>query len=170
MVTPDYWGDLQLTTEQMTPVQILQEQASALNERTAPRIRASVATKGLGETLDRRYDDASGLEQKLRSTATRGELEQKLCSTLAITVPSLKDYHLDIVTVIYPYPLRDYYPLVLSDDLGDKDDELSECNSEQEFRDQLQKMLSSKRTTDTLKSLLSLAGEEILSDDDDLPF
>lgn len=48
MVTPDYWGDLQLTTEQMTPVQILQEQASALNERTAPRIRASVATKGLG--------------------------------------------------------------------------------------------------------------------------
>ncbi|MDE2722103.1 MAG: hypothetical protein OXI59_01875 [Gemmatimonadota bacterium] len=121
------------------------------------------------ETLNLRYNnDESGLEQKLRSTSNA--LEQKLCSTLAITVPSLEDYHLDIVTVIYPYPLRDYYPLVLSDDLGDKDDELSECNSEQEFRDQLQKMLSSKRTTDTLKNLLSLIEEKILSDDGGLPF
>ena len=168
MVTPDYWGDLQLTTEQMTPVQILQEQVSALNERTAPRNQSIGCYKGTGKTLIDRYDDASGLEQKLRSTATRGELEQKLCSTLAITVPSLEDYHLDIVTVIYPY-LRDYYPLVLSDDLGDKDDELSECNSEQEFRDQLQKMLSSKRTTDTLKNFLSLVEEKLLSDDG-LPF
>ena len=166
MVTPDYWGDLQLTTDQMTPVQILQEQASALNERAAPRIRASVATKGLQLTLLDRFDDASRLEQKLRSTSSA--LAQRLGSTLAITVPSLEDYHLDIVTVIYP--LRDYYPLVLSDDLGDKDDELSECNSEQEFRDQLQKMLSSKRTTDTLKSLLSLTEEKILSDDGGLPF
>ncbi len=171
MVTPDYWGDLQLTTEQVTPVQILQEQASALNERVAPRIRASVATNGLELTLGRRFNnDASGLEQKLldRFNNDKNELAQKLCSTLAITVPSLKDYHLYIVTVIHPR--RDYYPLVLSDDLGDKDDELSECNSEQEFRDQLQKMLSSKRTTDTLKRLLSLTAEEILSDDDGLPF
>ncbi len=156
MVTPDYWGDLQVT-KQVTPVQILRDQASALNERAAPRIRASVATNGLEQTLGRRFNnDASGLEQKLldRFNNDANELAQKLCSTLAITVPSLKDYHLDIVTVIYP--LRDCYPLVLSDDLGDKDDELSECNSEQDFRDQLQKMLSSKRTTDTLKSLLLL--------------
>ena len=136
MVTPDYWGDLQVATKQLTPAQILQEQASALNKRTSPHIRASVAT--------------SGMKQKFRTT-------------LAVTVPSLDRYRLDIVTVIYP--LRDYYPLVLSDDLGDKDDELSEvtCNSEQIFRNRLYQILRSKRTTDTLKSLLSLTAEEVLS-------
>ena len=136
MVTPDYWGELQVTTGPITPVQILREQAMALNERDTSLIRASVAT--------------SGLKQKLRST-------------LAIIVPSLDRYRLDIVTVIYP--LGDYYPLVLSDDLGDPDDERSEvtCNSEQKFREELHKMLSSKRTTNTLNSLLSLTAEEILS-------
>ena len=136
MVTPDYWGDLQVTTKQATPVQILKEQASALNERAEPLIGASVAT--------------SGLKQKLRST-------------LAITVPSLDRYRLDIVTVIYP--LGDYYPLVLSDDLSDPDDERSDmtCNSEQEFRNNLHQILSSKRTTNTLNSLLSLTSEELLS-------
>ena len=135
MVTPDYWGDLQVT-RQVTPVQILREQASAFNEKATSLIIASVAT--------------SGLEQKLRST-------------LAITVPSLNRYHLDIVTAIYP--LGDYYPLVLSDDLGDPDDERSNmiCNSEQEFRNALRRILSSKRTTDTLKSLLLLTAEEVLA-------
>ena len=93
MVTPDYWGDLQVITGPMTPVQILREQASAFNEKTSSLIRASVATSALSATT------------------------QKFRSTLAITVPSLDRYRLDIVTVIYP--LGDYYPLVLSDDLGD---------------------------------------------------
>ncbi len=129
MVTPDYWGDLQVTTEQLTPAQILKEQASVLNEKVGRHIRASVMTSGL--------------------------TKQQFRSTLAITVPALDRYHLDIVTVIYP--LKDYYPLALSDDL-DESDELSEvnCHSEQDFRDELHQILSSKRTTDTLKSLLSL--------------
>lgn len=132
MVTPDYWGDLQVTTGPMTPVQILREQAMALNERDTPLIRASVATSGLSATT------------------------QKFRSTLAITVPSLDRYRLDIVTVIYP--LRDYYPLELSDDLANEYDKQSEvsCHSEQEFREELRRILSSKRTTDTLKSLLLL--------------
>lgn len=136
MVTPDYWGDLQLTTEQLTPAQILKEQASVLNEKVGRHIRASVMTSGL--------------------------TKQQFRSTLAITVPALDRYHLDIVTVIYP--LKDYYPLALSDDL-DESDELSEanCHSEQEFRDALHRILSSRRTTDTLKSLLLLTAEEILS-------
>ena len=135
MVPPDYWGDLQVT-RQVTPVQILREQASAFNEKAKSLIIASVATNGL---------------------------EQKFHSTLAITVPSLNRYHLDIVTAIYP--LGDYYPLVLSDDLGDPDDERSNmiCNSEQEFRNELRRILSSKRTTDTLKSLLLLTAEEVLA-------
>lgn len=133
MSTQDYWGNLQVTTKQLTPAQILQEQASALNERTSPHIRASVATFGL---------------------------KQRFHTTLAVTAPSLGGYDLDIVTVIFP--LRNYYPLVLSDDLGDERSEMT-CNSEQEFRDQLQKMLSSKRTTDTLKSLMLLTAEKVLS-------
>ena len=141
MVIPDYWGDLQVTTDQVTatPAHILQDQAMALNERPTSLIRASVATSGLSATT------------------------QKFRSTLAITVPSLDRYRLDIVTVIYP--LRDYYPLVLSDDLGDPDDERSNmiCNSEQEFRNELRRILSSKRTTDTLKSLLLLTAEKALS-------
>ena len=136
MVTPDYWGELQVTTKQATPVQILKEQASALNERAEPLIGASVAT--------------SGLKQKLRST-------------LAVTVSSLDRYRLDIVTVIYP--LRDYYPLELSDDLANEYDKQSEvsCHSEKEFREELRRILSSKRTTDTLKSLMLLTAEEVLS-------
>ena len=137
MLIQDYWGDLQVTTEQLTPAQILKEQASVLNEKVGRHIRASVMTSGL--------------------------TKQQFRSTLAITVPALDRYHLDIVTVIYP--LKDYYPLALSDDLDDESDELSEvnCHSEQEFRDALHQMLSSKRTTDTLKSLLSLTAEEFLS-------
>ncbi len=139
MVTPDYWGDLQVITGPMTPVQILREQASAFNEKTSSLIRASVATSALSATT------------------------QKFRSTLAITVPSLDRYRLDIVTVIYP--LRDYYPLELSDDLANEYDKQSEvnCHSEQELREELHRILSSQRTTDTLKSLMLLTAEEVLS-------
>lgn len=139
MSAHDYWGDLQVTTGPMTPVQILREQAMALNERDTPLIRASVATSGLSATT------------------------QKFRSTLAITVPSLDRYRLDIVTVIYP--LRDYYPLELSDDLANEYNKQSEvsCHSEQEFREELRRILSSKRTTDTLKSLMLLTAEKVLS-------
>ncbi len=130
MSTQDYWGDLQVPAEPPPPVQILKEQASVLNEKVGRQIRASVVTSGL--------------------------TKQQFRSTLAITIPALDRYHLDIVTVIYP--LKDYYPLALSDDLDDEDGELSEvnCNSEQGFRDALHRVLSSKRTTNTLNNLLSL--------------
>ena len=139
MSTHDYWGDLQVTTGPMTPVQILREQAMALNERDTSLIRASVATSALSATT------------------------QKFRSTLAITVSSLDRYRLDIVTVIYP--LRDYYPLELSDDLANEYDKQSEvsCHREKEFREELRRILSSKRTTDTLKSLMLLTAEKVLS-------
>ncbi len=131
MPTQDYWGDFQVTDDQLTPAQILKEQASAFNERVGRHIRASVATSGLRT--------------------------QKFRSTLAVMVPSLDRYHLDIVTVIYP--LIEYYPLILSDDLADEQEELVDltCKSEEEFRKELHRILSSTRTTDTLNSLLSLA-------------
>ena len=141
MSTHDYWGDLQVTTDQATatPAHILQDQAMALNERDTSLIRASVDTSALSATT------------------------QKFRSTLAITVPSLDRYRLDIVTVIYP--LKDYYPLELSDDLANEYDKQSEvsCHNEQEFREELRRILSSKRTTDTLKSLLLLTAEKVLS-------
>ena len=126
----DYWGDLQMFSDRPTPAQILKEQASVFNEKIGWQISATVVTSGLAK--------------------------QQFRSTLAVTVPALDRYHLDIVTVIYP--LKDHYPLTLSDDLGDEDGGLSEvsCNSEQGFRDALHRVLSSKRTTDTLNSLLSL--------------
>ena len=129
--TQDYWGDFQVIGEQGTPVQILKEQASVLNEKIGPRIRATVATSGLGT--------------------------RRFRSTLAVTVPSLDRYRLDIVTVTYP--LREYYPLVLSDDLAEGEEAQVEvpCQSEQVFRTRLHRTLSSTRTTDTLNSLLSLA-------------
>ena len=130
MSTRDYWGDLQGSFSRSTPAQILKEQASVLNEKVSHQIRASVVTTGL--------------------------VKRQFRSTLAITVPALDRYHLDIVTAIYP--LKDHYPLALSDDLDDGDDGLSvvNCDSEQGFRDALYRVLSSKRTTDTLNSLLSL--------------
>lgn len=130
MSTRDYWGDLQVPVEPPTPVQILKEQAGVLNKKIGWQISATVVTSGLAK--------------------------QQFRSTLAVTVPALDRYHLDIVTVIYP--LKDHYPLTLSDDLDAEDDELSEvsCDSEQGFRDALHRVLSSKRTTDTLNSLLSL--------------
>lgn len=133
MPTQDYWGDFQVIGEQGTPVQILKEQASVLNERIGPHIRASVATSGL-----------PGRTRKFRST-------------LAVTVPSLNRYRLDIVTITYP--LRAYYPLALSNDLAKGEEELVEfsCQNEREFRTELHQVLSSTRTTDTLNSLLSIA-------------
>lgn len=130
MSTRDYWGDLQVPVEPPTPVQILKEQAGVLNEKVGQQIRASVITSGLAK--------------------------QQFRSTLAVTVPALDRYHLDIVTVIYP--LKDHYPLALSDDLDAEDGGLPvvNCDSEQGFRDALHRVLSSKRTTDTLNSLLSL--------------
>lgn len=130
MPTQDYWGDFQVIGEQWTPVQVLKEQASVLNERIGPRIRASVATS------------------PLRTPRFR--------STLAVTVPSLDRYRLDIVTITYP--LRAYYPLALSDDLAEGEEELVEvpCQNEREFRSELHRVLSSTRTTGTLNSLLSL--------------
>lgn len=131
MPTQDYWGDFQVIGEQWTPVQVLKEQASVLNERIGPRIRASVATS------------------PLRTPRFR--------STLAVTVPSLGRYRLDIVTITYP--LRAYYPLALSDDLAEGEEERVEvpCQNEREFRSALHRVLSSTRTTGTLNSLLSLA-------------
>ena len=133
MPTQDYWGYFQIIGEQGTPVQIIKEQASVLNERIGPHIRASVATSGL----------PAGTPQ--------------FRSTLAVTVPSLDRYRLDIVTITYP--LRAYYPLALSDDLAEGEGELVEfrCHNEEEFRTALHRVLSSTRTTDTLNSLLSIA-------------
>ena len=130
MSTRDYWGDLQGSFDRSTPAQILKEQASVLNEKIGWQISASVVTTGL--------------------------VKRQFRSTLAVTVPALDRYRLDIVTVTYP--LKDHYPLALSDDLDDGDDGLSvvNCDSEQGFRDALYRVLSSKRTTDTLNSLLSL--------------
>lgn len=130
MSTRDYWGALQVPVEPLAPVQILKEQAGVLNEKVGQQIRASVITSGLAK--------------------------QQFRSTLVVAVPALDRYHLDIVTVIYP--LKDHYPLALSDDLDAEDGGLPvvNCDSEQGFRDALHRVLSSKRTTDTLNSLLSL--------------
>ena len=132
MLTQDYWGNFQVNDEQLTPIQILKEQASALNERIGQHIKASVYTS---PPLD---------------------LTRRFRSTLAVRVPSLNRYSLDIVTI--SYPLGEYYPLVLSDDLADGEEALAEvpCESEQIFRNELHRILSSKRTTYTLSSLLSL--------------
>ena len=137
MSTRDYWGDLQGSFDRSTPAQILKEQASVLNEKVGRQISASVVTTGL-------------------TVMATGLVKRQFRSTLAVTVPALDRYRLDIVTVTYP--LKDHYPLALSDDLDDGDDGLSvvNCDSEQGFRDALYRVLSSKRTTDTLNSLLSL--------------
>lgn len=146
MPTQDYWGDFQVTDEQRTPVQILKEQASVLNEKVGHCIRALVATSALPEGTP-----------KFRSAPP--ELTPKFRSTLAVIVPSLDRYRLDIVTITYP--LRAYYPLALSDDLAEGKEALVEvefrCQNEREFRSALYQILSSTRTTDTLNSLLSLA-------------
>ena len=132
MPTQDYWGNFQVAGKQLTPIEILKEQANALNERIGQYLRASVYTNAL-------------------SDATR-----KFRSTLVVTVPSLDRYNLDIVTIIYP--LGEYYPLVLSYDLADGEEQRveSSCRNEQEFRIRLRQTLSSEQTTDTLSSLLSL--------------
>ena len=144
MSTQDYWGDFQVTDEQRTPVQILKEQASVLNEKVGHRIRASVATSALPDGTP-----------KLRSVPPDGIPIFR--STLDVTVPALNRYRLDIVTVTYP--LREYYPLALSDDLAEGEEAQVElpCHNEEEFRNKLHQILSSTRTTDTLNSLLSLA-------------
>ena len=133
MPTQSYWGNFQITDEQPAPVRILKEQAGALNEKVDHRIRAWVDTSPLSDT------------------------PRLFRSTLAVTVPSLDRYRLDIVTIVYP--LTEYYPLTLSDDLADEEEtrDAVTCKDGHDFHHELYRILSSKRTTNTLNSLLSLA-------------
>ena len=158
MPTQDYWGNFQVTAEQLTPIQILKEQANALSKKTERRIRASVTTSALSDTtrISPLTSGLSALSETDLTNALSKDTDRKFRSTLSVIVPSLDDYRLDIVTIIYP--LGEYYPLILSDDLDDGAERGGgvSCRNELIFRAKLRQILSSTRTTDTLNSLLAL--------------
>ena len=120
MPTQSYWGNFQITDEQPAPVRILKEQAGALNEKVDHRIRAWVDTSPLSDT------------------------PRLFRSTLAVTVPSLDRYRLDIVTIVYP--LTEYYPLTLSDDLADEEEtrDAVTCKDGHDFHHELYRIFEFK--------------------------
>ena len=132
MASESYWGDLGGAEEIDTPVRVFREQASHLNS-IAKSLRANVKTTHTGSL-------PGGIEL--------------FRTTLAIVVPNLDRYRLDIVSAVYPLAI---FPLQLSDDLSSEDSPEITCKDESELRAELRAICSAPRTVDTLKRLIALA-------------
>ena len=132
MASESYWGDLSGAEEIGTPVTVFREQASHLNS-IAKSLRATVATTHTG--------------------SLPGDIEL-FRTTLAIVVPNLDRYRLDIVSAVYPLAI---FPLQLSDDLSSEDSLEIICKDESELRTELRAICSAPRTVDTLQRLIALS-------------
>lgn len=132
MSTENYWGDFSsIDSDETTPIQILQHQAEMLNGTVRPKLHATVMTSGV-----------VGGEPRFRTT-------------LAVGIPSIQRYSVDIVTVIH-YLSRSY-PVHLSDDLAPREERASfDCESEEKLRSELKRILSSDRTVHVIRRLLAI--------------
>ena len=133
MSDESYWGNFsQGDDEEITPIQVLEYQAEQLNEKARPRLHAIVGTSGM-----------TGGAPRFRTT-------------LAISMPSIQRYSVDIVTVIHQ--LKEAYPVHLSDDLAAREEQASfECEDENRFRSELKRILGSERTVHVIRRLIALA-------------
>ena len=118
------WGDLPIEDNVRTPYIILKEQASILTK----------ATNGLliGEVTKRRL---------------AGDYTE--CN-LIIKVPSINNYTISIVNMIYPAII---YPLKVKGDFTKNI--AAECNTEEELENVLHKILSSAEVKRIVSGLLS---------------
>ena len=118
------WGDLPIEDNVRTPYIILKEQASILTE----------ATNGLliGEVTKRRVN-----------------VNKTECD-LIIKVPSINNYTISIVDIIYPATI---YPLKVKGDFTKNT--AVECNTEEELENILHEILSSKEVRRIISGLLS---------------
>ena len=125
----DYWGNLTLTKKENSPRRVLEQQAEILEQKTKNLLTGSVAS----QTINKR-----------------------IRTTLAVIAPALDYYQLDLVSVYYSVDAKEFYPLLVRNELTKKG---TRCKNEGEFKAKLKEMLSSRRTTITLQRLLDVVAK-----------
>lgn len=131
------WGDLPLQESIRTPSVILKEQASILTKATNGLLIGDVSKKSLDKTYYKSYD----FECQLK-----------------IKVPSINNYSISIIEIRYPitgYPLF-CRSLVTKDTFQD-------CQTEEDFNENLARILSSQEVKKIISGLLS----EVRADTDE---
>lgn len=128
-MTESYWGNIGDIEAVATPVGVLKEQAEKLGELSQHTLNAIVVT-----------DEGAFPYDKFRTT-------------LSVRTGGFREFTLDVVSIYYPLT---FYPLMLSNDLDRAAPDV-ECVDENEFREKLRSILSSKETSTALTQLCALA-------------
>ena len=131
----DLWAEIPAVTE-LSPKELMKEQAAYLKERTKGLLTAEVVTSS--------YYDLSFMEVGEPSTPNN----LSLTHAFYLAVPTIK-YRYELFTVkhdVLPYPAQFSY-----------ESKLVSVKDEKQFLEVLKKILSSERTQRILSSLLSQA-------------
>ena len=138
----DLWADIAEDVIELSPRQLMKEQAAYLKEKTKGLLVAEVLTSQTGKTLSTTEGGTAGRE--------------KFIQTFSLVVPTLK-YRYDLFSVshhVLGYPAKFDYNYS-KEDLVAKEDMIA--NNEKEFLSILKSILSSDKTSRILASLLAQA-------------
>ncbi len=129
MVKEDYWGNLTAEMPLNLPVQLLEEQAAILEDKTDNLLTGTVASQTIGNQIR---------------------------TTLAVIAPEL-EYRFDLVSIYFPVNGEDLYPIEIRNDLtneksmckneGEFKARLRERLSSPQTNSSLQKLLDASQRT-----------------------
>jgi hypothetical protein len=140
MCSINLWGDFREIENEKTPIHILKEQADLLSKMTNRVLTARI-------TRDFSYQE---YVKKMRNKGEEISYDSK--STLDIVAPSINDYSVTILELLYNTSNVDFYPVEVNDLISHK--EYSNIVDEEDFIASLGKILSSSGVQKVINSLL----------------
>jgi hypothetical protein len=130
-MTKNLWGQLPKTATIKTPYAILLEQAAILRELTNGLLTGDV------KRIQTEFDE-------------QGSMGERFKVKLLIVAPALANYSYTVGVITYP--LSTLYPVILKPSYDDK---YVKCDSEEEFLQTLEQVLSSEKTQKVVVNLLA---------------
>jgi len=150
------WGDLPVE-EFRTPHVMLREQASILTEATNGLLVGTVVKEKFENTPLKDTSSPSYAIKRVLATPEilkqlqPKEIEYVFTSRLEIIVPSINNYSISIVQIDYPLKM---YPLKILSTVTD-DYRYQKCETEEEFNQKLEEILSSSDVKKIIAGLLT---------------
>lgn len=139
------WGDLPVE-EFRTPHVVLREQASILTESTNGLLIGKVAKEKFNKIFFTPDQDV-----EIKFTLEDSQDKYVFTSRLEIIVPSINNYSISIVQIDYPIKM---YPLRIMSTVTD-DYQYQKCQTESEFNENLEEILSSSEVRRIIAGLLT---------------
>jgi hypothetical protein len=130
-MTKNLWGELPKTAMVKTPYAILLEQAAILRDMTNGLLSGDV------KRIQTEFDE-------------QGSMGERFKVKLLVVAPALANYSYTVVVITYP--VSTLYPVTVNPSYEDK---YVKCDSEEEFLQTLEQVLSSGKTLKVVANLLA---------------